>query len=218
MLALVFVLAAAAAPPAPADGVYTYTVNVGGAQAGKTTIRLTHAPAGIQLTESASANFNGADFAANATMRLDANLAPTSYTAVYNAPAKTVHAALAVNGNSASETSDTGNTTFPLAANTKNYAVLDGTLFAGFFMLPAQLRAWNAQAVTAVSPMFGRAPALAIDAALKPDRPKDVPAADSAISVSDPVAFTLWYDPSTLVVDELVVPDQDATYARVRTP
>lgn len=218
MLALVFVLAAAGTPAMPADGAYSYAVSVGGAPAGKTTIRLMHTPGGVQLTESASASYGGADFAGSATLDLDANLAPTSYAAVYNPPGRTVHAALVFDGKTANETGDNGSSAFALDANTKNFAVLDGTLFAGFFMLPAQLRAWNAQSVTAVSPMFGHGGAVALDAALKPDHPKDVPAADVPLSVSDPVAFTLWYDPSTLVVDELVVPQQDATYARLRTP
>jgi hypothetical protein len=218
MLALVFVLAATAAPAAPADGAYTYTLSVGGVPAGKTTIDLAHIPGGIQLTESASANYGGADFAGSATLNLNANLAPTSYAAIYSPPGRTIHAALAFNGNTANETGDSGSQAFTLGANTKNFAVLDGTLFAGFFMLPAQLHAWNTQAVTAVSPMFGHGAAMAVDAALKADRPKEVPAADVPLSVSDPVAFTLWYDPATLVVDELVVPQQDATYARLRTP
>ncbi len=217
MLALVFVVAAATAPATPADGAYTYAVSVGGASAGKTTIQLTHTSGGVQLTETASASYNGAEFSGTSTLNLDGSLAPASYTAVYSPPGHTVHTALAFKGNTANETADNGNMAFTLGASTKNFAVLDGTMFAGFFILPAQLRAWNAQSFTAVSPMFGHGGAIALDAALKPDRPKDVPAADVPLSVSDPVEFTLWYDPATLVVDELVVPQQDATYARLRS-
>ncbi len=216
MLALVFVLAAATVPATPADGAYTYSVSIGGASAGKTTIQLTHTPAGVQVTESASASYGGADFAGSATLNLDGTLAPASYMAVYRPPGHTVHAALAFKGNTATETADNGSMSYTLGANTKNFAVLDGTMFAGFFILPAQLRAWNTQSFTGVSPMFGRGAAIALDAALKADRPKDVPAADVPLSVSDPVEFTLWYDPATLVVDELVVPQQDAIYARLR--
>ena len=216
MLGLVFVLAAATAPATPPDGAYAYTVSVGGASAGKTTIQLTHTPGGVQLTETASASYYGADFAGSSTLSLDSNLAPAGYTAVYSPPGRTVHAALTFSGNAAKETADNGNMTFTLGANTKHFAVLDGTMFAGFFILPAQLRAWNTQSFTAVSPMFGRGGAIALDSALKADRPKDVPAADVPLSVSDPVQFTLWYDPATLLVDELVVPQQDATYSLLR--
>jgi hypothetical protein len=134
---------------------------------------------------------------------------------VYSPSGRTIHAALAFNANTANETADNGNMAFTLGANTKNFAVLDGSLFAGFFILPAQLRAWNAQSFTVVAPMFGRSTSIALDASLKADRPKDVPVADVPLSVSDPVEFTLWYDPATLVVDELVVPQQDATYSRL---
>ena len=216
MLALVFVVAAATAPATPADGVYSYAVSIGGASAGKTTIQLAHTTGGVELTESGTASLGGSEFAGSATLRLDGSLAPTSYAAVYSPSGRTIHAALAFNANTANETADNGNMAFTLGANTKNFAVLDGSLFAGFFILPAQLRTWNAQSFTAVAPMFGRSVAIALDATLKADRPMDVPVADVPLSVSDPVEFTLWYDPATLVVDELVVPQQDATYSRLR--
>jgi len=58
---------------------------------------------------------------------------------------------------------------------------------------------------------------IAIDATPKADRPKGIPLGDVALSVSDPVEFTIWYDPVTLVVDELDVPRQDASYVRSGT-
>lgn len=214
MLALVLA-AAAALPATPADGSYTYTLAVAGTPAGKTTITLSHPASGVQLAESASAALNGANFAGTATLNLDALLAPASYAAVYDAPGRTIHTGLAFNGAKATETADDGKAVFPLDGGTKHFAVLDGTLFSGFFILPSQLRAWNAQSFTAVSPMFGRGGAIAVDQAMKPSRPAAVPAGDASISVSDPIAFTIWYDPATLIVDELDVPAQQAVYSRL---
>ena len=214
MLPLMFLLAAATAPAAPADGVYTYIVTVAGESAGKTAITLTHTPDGLRLTETASASVGGSDFAATSNLTLDGTLAPASYSAVYNPPGRTVHAAIAFNGGTASETADNGALKFTLDSSAKHFVVLDGTLFSGFFILPAQLQAWSTPPVLAVSPMFGHGGTIAVDAALKADRPKGVPAGDVAISVSDPVQFTLWYDPSTLIVDELDVPMQNASYVR----
>lgn len=214
MLPLMFLVAAATAPAAPADGVYTYTVTVAGESTGKTAITLTHTAGGVQLAESANASLGGSDFSATSNLSLDGTLAPTSYSAVYNPPGRTVHAALAFNGDTANETADNGAQNFTLGAGTKHFVVLDGTLFSGFFILPAQLQAWSKPPVTAVSPMFGRGGAIAVDTALKADRPKGVPAGDVAISVSDPLQFTLWYDPATLIVDELDVPQQSASYVR----
>lgn len=215
MLALILA-AAAALPAVPPDGTYTYTVSVAGTAAGKTTIAMSQGSSGPLLSESGSASYGGSDFAGTATLNLDAMLSPARYTAVYNAPGRTVHAALAFNGPTATETADNGAASFTLGANTAHFAVLDGTMFAGFFILPSQLRAWNAQAFTTVAPMFGRSVAMSLDRAMKPNRPAGVPAADVAIAVSDPVEFTLWYDPATLLVDELDVPQQDATYTRLR--
>ena len=214
MLPLMFLLAAASAPTAPADGVYTYTVTIAGENTGKTAITLTHTAAGVQLAETASGSLGGSNFAATSTLALDGTLAPASYSAVYNPPGRTVHAALAFNGGTANETADNGGVKFSLGQGTKHFVVLDGTLFSGFFILPAQLQAWSTPPVTALSPMFGRGGAIAVDTALKADRPKSVPARDVALSVSDPVEFTLWYDPGTLVVDELDVPQQSASYVR----
>jgi hypothetical protein len=216
MFAFVFLAVAATAPMTPADGSYTYGISVAGSAAGKTTITLTHTAGGIQLVESGAASYGGTDYAGTATLNLDGALAPARYVAVYSPPGRTIHAALAFNGNSATETGDNGGTTFTLDASTKHFAVLDGILFSGFFILPSQLRAWNAQAFTAVSPMLGHGGAIALDAALKADRPKTVPSGDLPVSVSDPLAFTVWYDPATLVVDELDVPAQALSVVRTR--
>ena len=216
MLALILA-AAAALPATPPEGAYSYAVAVAGNPAGKTTITMSRNGDGLQLAESASASFGGSDFAGTSTLNLDATLSPARYAAIYSPPGRTIHASLAFNGATASETADTGSASFSLGANTAHFAVLDGTMFTGFFILPSQVRAWNSQAFTAVSPMFGRGTAIALDSALKPNRPAAVPANDVAMSVSDPVEFTLWYDPATLIVDELDVPQQDATYVRLRS-
>ena len=215
MFPLVFLAAALAMPLTPTDGSYTYAVSVGGSPAGKTTITVAHAGTGIQLAETAAANYNGSDFAGTATLSLDDALSPAQYGAVYSPPGRTIHTALIFNANNATESGDNGGMTFSLSAGTKHFAVLDGTLFAGFFILPAQLRAWNTQTFTAVSPMFGYGGAMAADAALKADRPKGVPAPDLRLSITDPIAFTIWYDPATLVVDEVDVPQQGASYVRL---
>jgi hypothetical protein len=216
MLALILA-AATALPAVPPEGAYTYTVAVAGNMTGKTTITMSRTPGGVVLTESASASYRGSDFAGTATLNLDALLAPAHYSAVYSPPGQTIHAAIAFNGPNATETADTGGMTFNLGTNTKHFAVLDGTLFSGFFILPSQVRAWNAQAFTAVSPMFQRGGPITLDRALKPNRPSGVPPADLALSVSDPLEFTIWYDPATLIVDELDIPQQDATYVRLRS-
>ncbi|HEV2261600.1 MAG TPA: hypothetical protein VGR69_04860 [Candidatus Rubrimentiphilum sp.] len=216
MLPLFALLAAVNLPVAPADGTYRYTAMLAGAQAGSCTITVKHSADTVQIGEAANAKYGGASYAGNATLTLDPSLAPVSYTALYSPPGRSVHAAVAFKSNDAFETSDNGNQTFALNSGTQHFVLLDGTLFAGFFILPAQLHAWNAPPVTAVAPMFGRSTTIAAASSLKPDRPKTLPATDVAISVSDPVEFTLWYDPATLIVDELDVPNQSASFIRVR--
>jgi hypothetical protein len=77
------------------------------------------------------------------------------------------------------------------------------------------MEAWNRPPVLAIVPMYGQGFPLTVDAALKPVRPATVPASDEAMSFNSMVQITLWYDPKTLVVDEVDVPTQGVTVKRV---
>lgn len=216
MLPLMFTLALNGSPAAaPPNGVYSYVASIAGQPLGKLAVTVTRDAAGsIHLQEEAGANYGGQTQTAQDAMSLDGNLVPISYAATYTRSGAALHTALAFKGDTATETSDSGSKPFALTPNLKHFAVLDGTMFAGYFALPAQMQAWNDAPVLAVAPMFGQSFPVALDAALKPDRPKTVPANDSQISISSPVQFSIWYDPKTLVVDEMDVPAQNATIVR----
>ncbi len=92
--------------------------------------------------------------------------------------------------------------------------VLDFGPFTGYFMLPAQMQAWNDPPVMAIMPIYAQGMPIAIDKTLTPDRPKSVPQTDAQISIKSPVQFTVWYDPKTLVVDQLDVPAEGLSVAR----
>lgn len=217
MLALITLLAATNLPVlTPPDGTYHYTAMVSGTQAGSCTITVKHSADGVRIGETATGSFGGASYAADATLTLDPSLVPANYAALYRPPGQSINAKVAFKGNTAAETADNGNQSFGLNAGTQHFVLLDGSMFAGFFIFPSQLRAWSASPVTAVAPMFGRSTTIATDTTLRPDRPKGLPATDLALSVSDPVEFTIWYDPATLLVDELDVPRQAASFIRVR--
>ncbi len=213
MFALIFALAAVAV--APADGTYTYAASVGGSSMGQTTISVRHDATGVRLDENGAATVGGDRQSAQTQLLLDSSLAPASYTATYHAMGRTANQQLAFHGNTATESGDLGQNTYTLPAGASHFAVLDGTMFAGFFTLPAQMHAWGTGAsVVALAPMFGRSYPLAFDTAATPARPSNVPAADVSLNVSKPVGFTLWYNPTTFIVDELVVPSQNALVIR----
>lgn len=118
------------------------------------------------------------------------------------------------NGSSANVTGVQGTQSFNLSGNAKHFVVVDLGTFAGFLALPAQMKAWNNSAVLAVVPSYGQSLAIVPDATLQPARPATVPAADVPLAFGGRVPFTVWYDPNTLVTDEVDVTSQGLSVTR----
>lgn len=213
MLSLIFTIAALIAPATPADGTYNYVSSVNGAPVGKTSITVTHAPNGLVLAEKASGSFNGESGTIQDTLDLDSTLAPSSYNASAVFGDRPMKAALTFNGTSATQTGDIGTKTYDLVADAKHFVVLDIGPFSGWFALPAQMVAWNNAPAMAIAPAFGHGfPLVATNQT--PSRPKNIPATDVSIAVNQPVAFTVWYDPKTLLVDQVEIPTQGVIVTR----
>jgi hypothetical protein len=209
-------VAAAAAASSPADGTYNYAVTVNGARLGSASITVGHASSAVRLDEKSSATYNGMPASGTATMVLDMDLAPTAYQASYSAAGQSGRSNVSFSGSSASVSGPSGNNTFTLIGGAKRFAVLDGTMLAGMFILPAQMRAWSGAQATILAPMYGQSLPLALDATAKPNRPSGLPSGDVNLSVSGQVPFTVWYDATTLLVDEVDVPSQGVAVTRVR--
>ncbi|HKU67034.1 MAG TPA: hypothetical protein VJP85_04580 [Candidatus Baltobacteraceae bacterium] len=212
---LPLILAVSIATAAPADGTYTYAMSLNGAQVETTAVTVKHDAAGnVVLSESATGNMNGRSGDVSDTLTLDQTLAPMGYSANASiADSRSMQASLAFKGDRAVQTGDVSKT-YDLAADAKHFVVLDFGPFAGYFALPAQMQAWNFQPVIAIVPMYAQGVPIAVDKSLTPERPKSVPATDVQISVKTPVQFTIWYDPKTLVVDEMEVPTEGVLVTR----
>ena len=215
MLPLIFTLALITPPPAPPDGTYTYVSAMNGTTIGKTAITVTHDAAGsVLLSENGSGNMNGQSGSIQDTLTLDSALAPSAYSALASlGDSKSMKSMLSFKGSEATQSGDV-NKKYDLVADAKHFVLMDFGPFTGFFAIPAQMQAWNSPPVIAIVPMYGQGFPLTVDAALKPNRPASVPAADQAISFNSMVQITLWYDPKTLVVDEVDVPSQGVTVKR----
>jgi len=216
---LSLILAAALSASAPSDGTYTYVASMNGTQVEKTTVTVKHDPSGkIVLSESASGNFNGRSGSISDALTLDDSLAPVEYSALASiADSRSMKAALAFTGAQAIQSGDVSKT-YDLVADAKHFIVLDFGPFSGYFVLPAQMQAWKDAPAIAIVPMYGQGVPIVVDKTVVAQRPKSVPATDAHLSVSTPVAFTIWYDPKTLLVDELDVPSQDVSVTRQSTP
>ena len=206
---------AAVVATTPADGTYTYAMSLNGAQVETTAVTVKHDPSGkLVLSESATGNMNGRSGEVSDTLTLDQTLAPLGYSANASiADSRSMQSSLAFKGAQATQTGDVTKT-YALAADAKHFVVLDFGPFAGYFALPAQMQAWNDQPVLAIVPMYAQGVPIAVDKSLTPERPKNVPASDVQISVKSPLQFTLWYDPTTLVVDEMDVPTEGVLVTR----
>lgn len=212
---LSLILAAAIATPAPADGTYTYVMVLNGARVLKSAVTVKHDVTGkVVLSESASGQMNGRSGSISDTLTLDPALAPVGYNALASlADSRSMQSSLAFSGAQATQSGDVSKT-YDLVADAKHFVVLDFGPFSGYFALPAQMHAWNDSPVVAIMPMYAQGMPIAVDRSLTPDRPKNVPAADAQISVKSPVQFTVWYDPQTLIVDEMDVPSEGVSVTR----
>jgi hypothetical protein len=204
-------------PLTPPDGIYTYAETFQGKPAGTTTITVKRDASNITASENASIAAMGHAVSGVVTVTLGAaTLAPANYDATYTVTdGPTVHAKVAFNGTTANETNDiVGNKTFDLGTNLKGFSIIDAGFMAGTLFLPAQIALAHGAALDGVVPSFGVSLPLTADVALKPDRPSAVPANDAVVAFSGQQAFSVWYDPTTMVVDEVDVPSQQSTVIR----
>ncbi len=209
------ILAAAASVQAPADGTYAYVMSMNGAQIGRSAVTVTRDRTGnVVLSETASGDMNGRSGSIDDVLTLDSTLSPLHYLANASiADSRNMKTTLTFKGGQATQGGDV-HKTYDLAANAKHFVVFDFGPFTGYFAFPAQMRAWNDVPVTAIIPMYAQGMPISIDRSLKVERPKSVPQADVPITVATPVQLTLWYDPKTLVVDELDVPVEGVQVVR----
>jgi hypothetical protein len=216
-LLLSALLAAAALPPTPADGTYTYNTSANGAHVGSAQLVVSHTGNGVRIDETSSGTFNGMTVSGTATMVLGADLAPSSYLASYLAGGQSFHSSVGFNGSSANVNGPGGRNTVPLTGGARHFAVLDGSMMAGFFVLPAQIQAWiSAPATVVLAPMYGQSMLLPLELATVPSRPASVPKNDQVLTVGGQLPFDEWYDPNTFLVDEVDVPSQNIVATRVR--
>jgi hypothetical protein len=104
--------------------------------------------------------------------------------------------------------------TFEPLPRMHHLVVIAPPLFGGLFVLPAQLDVWRASAVTAVRPSFGDAQILATSPRTSLPRPRGISTRDRALTITGPDAATIWYDATTYVIDEALVPAHHVVIAR----
>lgn len=206
-----------AASPFPPPGTYRYSASVSGQVVGAWSVTIKVAGDGTQLDENSSATFAGMQLSATASLLLGPDLSPSRYTGRYGAPGRSQVVRVDLTATSARLAGIGASArTLALEPNTRHFVVIEPALLAGLFALPAQFQAWGDPSVTWIAPITGQGQVLSKDQAARAPRPTDVPAQDVNLSVQGQIPFTIWYDPGTLVPDEVIVASQKAVLTRVR--
>ena len=214
---------ASAAALAPADGAYKYSVTRGGASVGSTIVAVKRAAPSITIHEVET--FGGVTETADESLDT-VDLSPTAYDATFpvtsDVTAVTAHVAFYSGGARFTIDGVPGSTDFRNETGTTRLVVVDGALASGFLFLPAQIRAQALNVFTVYAPSGAETFYCTINATATPPRPAGLPAPDVSLTVdgtsqSGNTEFVVWYDPTSLIVDEVDVPTQQVTIARVRS-
>jgi hypothetical protein len=220
MLASLLLAAIASGAPAfPPAGSYSYTASYNGEPVGKWSLTVKGAQAGPELDESSTASLMGMQLAAQAVLTLSADLSPMRYDGHYRTPNQSPNVSVSLTPASATVvglmTSQAQQVS--LGAGTRHFVVIEPGLVAGLFALPAQLASWKDPTVTWITPTSAQAQVLTTGPAASQSRPAGVSASDVLLSIASPIAVSIWYDPATLVPDQIAVPSQNAVLTRVRS-
>jgi hypothetical protein len=214
MLPTLMLLAATAGAPAIPAGSYTYTATLAGKTVGTSVLTVKSGPP-TEIDEQASAGTGSQANTAKTVLTLGPDLAPISYKGDYVTQGSPMTVAATLNATTAT----VGNQQFSLTGTTKHFIVAELGLTSGLFVLPAQMQAWNNSAVQVVVPAMAATMgtiAIVPDNSLAGARPAGVPAHDVVLAIGGQFPFTIWYDPTTYVPDEMDVPSQNVIVTRVR--
>lgn len=218
MLPALLVAALAAGVNFPAPGTYRYAAAMSGQHIGAWSVNVSQTASGAEIDEDSTASVMGMQLSAKASLVLGPDLAPTSYAGNYHTPSQNPVVSATLTATTATVTGafNPAPQQLALAPNTRHFVVIEPGLLAGLFALPAQLNSWKDPAVTWITPATSQAQTLATAASAAGAPPAGIPANDAVISIAQPVAATIWYDPSTNVPDEISVPSQNAVLTRQR--
>ncbi|MBV8147753.1 MAG: hypothetical protein JO092_01520 [Candidatus Eremiobacteraeota bacterium] len=219
MLQPLLFAALSAGSPFLTPGTFSYSATLAGDPTGTSSLIVRRDAQATTIQEKASGLVNGLRVSATAQLTVGPDLAPQIYNGTYESSgARTVvtaslspSAATVISSGSAGQPA-----TFSLSGDAKHFVVIEPGLLAGLFALPAEMEAWKDAPVLAIAPSYGRGENLFVDTSVKAQRPSAVPAQDVAVSIGGKLPFTIWYDPTTFVPDEIDVPSQNVVVTRQR--
>jgi hypothetical protein len=217
LLATLLLVAATGSAAFPAPGTYRYSASLGSQRVGEWTVGVKGENSNTEIDENSSASISGMQLSATASLVLGPDLAPLSYAGNYRTPMQSPNPAVTLTAASATVTgavTAAAPKQLSLYGDTHHFVVVEPGLLAGLFALPAQLTAWKETSVTWIAPATGQAQELSVGQSGAQQRPPGVPANDVVLAIERPLVVTIWYDPTTLIPDEIAVPSQSAVLTR----
>lgn len=207
----------AAAPP---DGTYSFSVIRAGSTVGSSTVTVKRVAPSVTVHEVET--FGAVTETVDESLD-QSRLASTAYASTFPVSTDvTATARVALYNGGARVTLDTvpGSTDFKDESGTSSLVVVDGAMVTGFLFLPAQVKAQGLSAFTILAPSQMNTLYCTVNATAAAPRPA-VPAPDLGMTIDCTAStgnteFVVWYDPQSLVVDEIDVPTQQVTIARAR--
>jgi len=194
-----------------ADGTYQYTLNLNGSSTGTSALTIKRAGSVIAIHEDetiSDPSFGTVQASADQTLAL-ATLSPLSFVAAYTSAGKTQDVRLALGGLTGSFIHNGERLTVPvrMLPGTQAMAIQDQALVMSFIVVPALAELARASAFTVAVPTAARTFIMHVDPA-PPVKPANVAVSDVGFAIASPVAFAVWLDPRTGLVDEIDVPAQ----------
>ncbi|MDQ6931285.1 MAG: hypothetical protein M3126_11550 [Candidatus Eremiobacteraeota bacterium] len=210
MLAFMLTVALnSAAVTLPPVGTYRYEAFINGKIIGKSSLTVSKTPAGTKIDESANIDLETGSSKAETSMILDNEATVSGYQAAYTTLERTMKLAVTFDRRDAIMATGTDKQTVPLGGSSKGFVILDAALVSGFFALPAQMRAFGGGDTTVLVPGTGQSTFLSTIGGDTPVRPADVPKSDASLSFAGEAPFVEWFDPHTLVADEVLLPGEN---------
>jgi hypothetical protein len=216
---LTMLLAALTGSAFPPPATYRYTGSMSDQKVGSWSVSVTRDTDRAEIDETSSASIFGMPMSATASLVLAPDLTPTKYNGNYRTPSQSPKVSVVLSSSSATVIGALSSEPrqVALSANTRHFVVIEPGLLAGLFALPAQLQAWKDPSVTWITPATAQAQPLTPQSGASATRPAGVAAQDAVLAFNQPIAITIWYDPNTLIPDEILVPSQNAVLTRERS-
>ncbi|HME82339.1 MAG TPA: hypothetical protein VKF82_09710 [Candidatus Eremiobacteraceae bacterium] len=213
--------AATAQAALPPDGTYDYSLRQGDSVIATSTVTVRRSGSVTSIRETQTVNQTAVgtvQLTADLTVIAD-SLTPLSFDGSTMSSGKTQEVKFAYSGGSGYFIQNGERLSVPVKMifGTQAMIVQDQSLVLSFLTLPAVLQATKANSLTVAVPTASRIFAITVDPAPQ-NKPSGLPAADVAVAIASPIAYSVWFDPNTGVVDEIDVPSQSLVISLTKHP